>query len=97
MEVESKSYAELQDIFSVVKAEISRRDAQEKVNAKNKVIELVKAYDLDLDELAKKVRPDTAKYRNPQNHAQTWSGRGKKPAWIIELINQGISMEDMMI
>lgn len=25
-----------------------------------------------------------AKYRNPANPEQTWTGRGKKPAWLTE-------------
>lgn len=26
-----------------------------------------------------------AKYRNPADHNQTWTGRGKMPAWVKEL------------
>jgi DNA-binding protein H-NS len=31
----------------------------------------------------KRVAP---KYRNPENAAQTWSGRGQKPRWMSDLI-----------
>lgn len=27
-----------------------------------------------------------AKYRDPQDHSKTWSGRGKRPVWITEYL-----------
>lgn len=27
------------------------------------------------------------KYRNPANHAQTWTGRGNRPTWVIDWLN----------
>ncbi len=37
------------------------------------------------DELAERRTraPGVPKYRNPENPKQTWTGRGKKPAWIV--------------
>jgi len=29
------------------------------------------------------------KYRNPANPEQTWTGRGKSPAWVTEMKNAG--------
>jgi DNA-binding protein H-NS len=37
------------------------------------------------------------KYRNPHNHEQTWSGRGVKPRWLAELVNQGRHMDEFKI
>ena len=38
------------------------------------------------DELAarRSRAPGVAKYRNPANPDQTWTGRGKKPGWLTE-------------
>jgi DNA-binding protein H-NS len=41
-----------------------------------------------------KVRP---KYQNPSAPFQTWSGRGKTPRWIHELIEAGGSIDDLRI
>ncbi|TAN50949.1 MAG: H-NS histone family protein [Methylococcaceae bacterium] len=38
-----------------------------------------------------------AKYRNPSDHSQTWTGRGMKPVWLRDLINQGSNIEDFAI
>lgn len=35
--------------------------------------------------------PAKAKYANPANPAETWSGRGRKPAWFDEALAQGAS------
>lgn len=37
------------------------------------------------------------KYRNPANPDQTWSGRGRRPAWIADAEAAGKSLEDMAI
>jgi DNA-binding protein H-NS len=38
-----------------------------------------------------------AKYRNPKNHALTWSGRGVPPKWFKDALNQGISKDYFLI
>lgn len=38
-----------------------------------------------------------AKYRNPDNPAQTWSGRGKHPKWMTEAMAHGRKPEDFLI
>ncbi len=37
------------------------------------------------------------KYRNPQNEDQTWTGKGRKPGWVLAALNQGQKLEDMAI
>ncbi|HIJ83393.1 MAG: histidinol phosphate phosphatase [Magnetococcales bacterium] len=37
------------------------------------------------------------KYRNPQNHGQTWSGKGPTPKWLREYENGGRNREDFRI
>jgi DNA-binding protein H-NS len=43
------------------------------------------------------VRKVAPKYRNPSNHDQTWTGRGKAPLWFNALIDAGKSREDLLI
>jgi DNA-binding protein H-NS len=37
------------------------------------------------------------KYRNPQNAAQTWAGRGKQPRWVRAQLRSGKKLEDLRI
>jgi len=37
------------------------------------------------------------KFRNPAEPHQTWSGRGKRPHWVTELLDAGRSIQDFQI
>ena len=54
------------------------------------------------DELAeaaptRKRATSAPKYRHPENAEITWSGRGRKPAWIAEALASGKSLDDFAI
>jgi DNA-binding protein H-NS len=35
-----------------------------------------------------------ARYANPDNKSQTWTGRGRKPNWLIAKLGKGGKLED---
>ncbi|MEL4891301.1 H-NS histone family protein [Xanthomonas protegens] len=37
------------------------------------------------------------KYRNPANAAETWTGRGKQPRWLADLVAKGKKVDDFLI
>lgn len=41
--------------------------------------------------------PATAKYANPANPAETWSGRGRKPAWFAAALAAGTDLADLSV
>ncbi|WP_298938378.1 H-NS histone family protein [uncultured Ruegeria sp.] len=46
----------------------------------------------------KKTATKTApKYANPDDPSQTWTGRGRKPAWVKEALEAGKSIDDLAI
>jgi DNA-binding protein H-NS len=40
---------------------------------------------------------NAARYRNPENPEQTWSGRGRRPRWVHEAEAAGRSLDDLRI
>lgn len=38
-----------------------------------------------------------AKYRNPADASQTWTGRGRQPLWVAQAISSGKSMDALLI
>lgn len=38
-----------------------------------------------------------ARYRNPANPDQTWAGRGKRPKWLAEALQNGHSLDEFLI
>lgn|SRR5690554_2184922 len=52
----------------------------------------------DLSSIARKKRkPAAAKYRHPENPQVTWSGRGRRPRWVNEALEQGRTLSDMAV
>jgi DNA-binding protein H-NS len=41
--------------------------------------------------------PVAPKYRNPDNSAETWAGRGLKPKWLTAAIKAGAKQDDFLI
>ncbi|SNT70493.1 H-NS histone family protein [Psychrobacter sp. LV10R520-6] len=37
------------------------------------------------------------KYRNTDNNEETWTGRGRKPTWLVEALAAGRNIEDFAI
>lgn len=46
---------------------------------------------------AKKSTPGAFKYRHPENSDIGWSGRGRKPQWIIDWLAQNKPLADLEI
>jgi len=68
------------------------REMLEDVQAKAKLL----GYDLVKAEGKPKVQPEKkVKYRGP--NGEEWSGKGKRPGWIMQALAEGQSLEDFTI
>ena len=38
-----------------------------------------------------------AKYANPENKTETWTGRGRKPNWLVARLKKGAKIDDFAI
>lgn len=38
-----------------------------------------------------------AKYANPENPSQTWSGRGRRPGWVQQMLDSGRSLDELAV
>ena len=81
------SYDNLEKVKEVVVAK--QREAREREQAQdlNTVKVLVAKHGLKWSDIKPAKGPSKVapKYRNPENHEQTWSGRGKPPLWIKDV------------
>ena len=96
------SLKELKDLQSqVAKAISSYEDRQKKAVLAN-LEEVARANGFTLAELTgvsapRKRAPAVAKYANPANKSDTWSGRGRKPRWFSAALASGKKPGDMAI
>ncbi len=37
------------------------------------------------------------KYHNPKNKAEKWTGRGRKPSWVVAALDSGKTLESLLI
>jgi DNA-binding protein H-NS len=92
------------DDLLALKADVEKAlktiDARRMSEAKKAAEAVAKEYGFALNELLPNGGTGSkgvAKYRNPANPEQTWTGRGRKPTWVIEALQAGKSMDDMEI
>lgn len=102
MDLNSLSLKELKDLQAQVVRAIATFEDRAKRAVAAELEELAKARGFSLAELlsmtAQRKRPaSSAKYANPADRSQTWSGRGRKPRWYIDAIASGKSPADLEI
>ncbi|MCB1510461.1 MAG: H-NS histone family protein [Hyphomicrobiaceae bacterium] len=103
MNLDKMSLTDLVELERKVKVAISSARERERVEVKEKVEELIRNAGFSLDELftrgrgGNKGKTVAPKYANPANPAETWSGRGRKPNWLVARINKGASIEEFAI
>jgi len=92
-DVHSMSVDELWELYEVVVAELGQKIAAEREVLEMRLRRLGAA-----PENPKRLHPKVvAKYRNPNNHAEAWTGRGRQPRWLQAQIRSGKKLSDFLI
>jgi DNA-binding protein H-NS len=102
IDLNSLSLKELKDLQTQVAKAINGYEDRRKKEALAELEERARAMGFSLAELtgvapSRKRAPAAAKYANPANPADTWSGRGRKPRWYAEALAAGKSPDDLSI
>lgn len=92
---------ELSELEQDIQRELDRRRHEERATLLAQAQELAKRHGISLNELLKPPKKQRtappAKYYNPEKPEQTWTGRGKYPAWVQQKIDAGVPLEDLII
>ncbi|WP_329741442.1 H-NS histone family protein [Dyella sp. A6] len=107
IDLKNLSPKELQALIASANAQMEAAHAQHVSAVRAKVDALLKNADLTLDQVYPRrggksnKGPKAAaapKYRNPENATQTWSGRGKRPAWFVAALRKkGVTADSLLI
>ena len=102
MDLNNHSLKELKDLQAQVAKAIASFEERRKKDALSELEDKAREMGFSLAELtgaavARKRSPAVAKYANPANASDTWSGRGRKPRWFVDALAHGKSAEDMAI
>ncbi len=74
---------------------------RERQDLRRKMESLAAAQGFSVSELFGGVRGkgkvSVAKYANPDNRSETWTGRGRKPNWLVAKLKKGSKLADFSI
>ncbi len=86
-QLEKMSLKQLAALHERIVAAIDAKRVSERTDVRHKMEELARQSGFSVAELFGKARKGgkgVPKYRNPKDPSQTWTGRGRRPNWMIE-------------
>ncbi|AXQ20887.1 H-NS histone family protein [Acinetobacter wuhouensis] len=105
-DISNLSVEELRKLTAEAEALIESKKDQAVEDAYNQIIKIAESAGLTLEQFieygSQKRKKTTRKvveprYRNKNNAADTWTGRGKQPRWLVAEIEKGAKLEDFLI
>ncbi|MFT3688122.1 H-NS family nucleoid-associated regulatory protein [Paenirhodobacter sp.] len=102
IDLNALTLSELKQLEKEVSRAIASFESRRLLEARREVEDLAKRLGFSIDELAqtatlRKKTVSEAKYRNPLNPEQTWTGRGRKPGWLNDALAAGRSIDEFAI
>ena len=103
--LKSLSADELSKLISSARSQLEQSRSQQIGEVRGKIEALLKSSGLSLADVfprqvgkGKSKGSVAAKYRNPEDPSQTWSGRGKRPLWLVALLKKrGVTLDSLLI
>ncbi|BBU57903.1 MULTISPECIES: H-NS family nucleoid-associated regulatory protein [Mameliella] len=100
IDLEALSRDELQQLISDAQKALKSVDARRRAEAKRAAEKAAKEFGFSLDEVldaGPKGSKGAPKYANPADPSQTWTGRGRKPNWVIAALEEGKTLDDLAL
>jgi DNA-binding protein H-NS len=104
LNVDKLALRDLVDLQQRVQKAISVAKDRERAELKQKISQMAETSGFSVTELfggrgasSRGKSTGVARFRNPDNPAETWTGRGRKPNWLLTRLANGESMEDFAI
>ncbi|MDW4549117.1 H-NS histone family protein [Defluviimonas sp. D31] len=101
-DLDAMSLKELKTLQAQVSKKIEDFEERKKREALAAIKEQAQAMGYTLADLVdvapvKKRKSAKPKYANPENSAETWTGRGRRPRWVDAALKAGKSLDDLAI
>lgn len=102
MNLANMTIPELQNLSKEIDAQIKKAQDENRQHARDQIESIARAAGIPLKELIStqqktSAKPVVAKYQNPANADQKWSGRGRQPTWVKDHLEQGGSLDGITI
>lgn len=107
-DLDNLTIAELEQLIADAQARIEKKREEAVAQARADIERIAASTGYSLQDLLGmgKPRPRSSsgrgrtvaqKYRNPRDPSQSWSGRGKRPRWLQEELEQGGKLENFLV
>jgi DNA-binding protein H-NS len=100
-ELERMSLKELQEFELKVRRAKSSAQDRSRADLRKKIETMVSDAGFRLSDIfggrGGKGRTVAAKYVNPEDPSETWTGRGRKPRWLTAKLQEGAKLEKFLI
>lgn len=109
LDLEAMPLDDLWALHEQISSVLSARIVAEKRHLENRLVQLnrgkdagsvvleLKSGEADRERPRRKYPRVFPKYRNPSVPSETWSGRGKRPRWLVSALKAGGKIEDFRI
>lgn len=102
MDLSSFSVAELRKLHVEIQNQIKKREQDDLTKAREQISAIAQGIGMSVRELVgnglrTKTGTVAARFRNVDNPAQQWTGRGRQPIWVKEWIAKGKSIDLLKI
>jgi DNA-binding protein H-NS len=94
------SVKELTDHIAKATKALNAAKDRERADLKHKIASLAENAGFSVGELfgaRGRGKSVAVKYMNPDNRSETWTGRGRKPNWLVAKLNKGAKMADFSV
>lgn len=101
--IENYSFEELQNAKTVIESKMNSlrnveiKKAREELRAKAAQLGIEPEALLGTGNNGTGTSSIAVKYRDPENNANTWTGRGKQPNWLKAKLQSGSNLDDYLI
>ncbi|WP_199508406.1 MULTISPECIES: H-NS family nucleoid-associated regulatory protein [unclassified Psychrobacter] len=101
IDLESLNVDELRAITENAQQLISKKQDQRLFDAYTQFEAIAEECNTTIEEILKAgeslEKKRNIKYRNTENASETWTGRGRKPTWLVTALENGQDLEDFAV
>lgn len=110
MDLSNMSSAQLRDLRKQLERELKKRESEDLAKAREQILAIAQSVGVPVKELignglragksgksGKGGGMVAARFRNPADASQQWTGRGRQPKWVKEWVDAGKSIDGLRI
>lgn len=101
LDIENLNINELQELIQQAETLIIRKQENQMMEAYKQFENIAKECNSTISEILEAGRELASKrsirYANPENKEETWTGRGRKPLWLIAALEDGRKLSEFEV